>query len=160
MLTNIGAKMDNMKKVEKNRIQQKINDTYVPLRKLIFEDNDKETDIVQDFTDYSHVLASVELIIYSFVTANPETKDKEILYALKKIRKNPLNEVSRSEEDALAFAIMYGISRGLQQKRCAINEVHAMLDWLIHEVEGRIHNNESYSKMLNGFFKKRSRNQV
>lgn len=53
---------------------------------------------------------------------------------------------------------MYGISRGLQQKRRAINEVYAMLDWLIHEVEGRIQNNESYIEMLKGFFAKEGKN--
>jgi len=143
-----------MNDADKKRIQQKINATYVPLKELIFEDNEKETDVMKNFRDYSHVLASVELIIYSFITANPETKDEDILYALKTIRNDPLSKFSRSEEDALAFAIMYGLGRGLQQERLAINEIHALLDWLIHEVEGRIQNKESYIEMLKGFFKK------
>ena len=148
------GEVDRMKDTEKKRIQQKINDTYIPLKELIFEDNEKEIDVVNNFTDYSHVLANIELIIHSFITANPETTDKDILYALKKARRDPLHEFSQSEDEALEFAIMYGISRGLQQKRLAINEVDAMLGWLIHEVEGRIQNNESYIKMLKGFFKR------
>ena len=137
---------------EDKKIEQKIINTYIPLKKLIFEENQKKIDISINFTDYSHVLANVELMIHSFVTANPDTKDEEILSALKIIRKDPLHEFSKSEEDALAFAIMYGISRGLQQKRLAINEVCASLDWLIHEVEGRLDTGESYIKWIKTFF--------
>ncbi len=145
-----------MKDVAKNgidEIQQKIMDEYVPLKKLIFEDNEKEADAVKIFTDYSHVLASLELIIYSFITANPDTDDQEILHALRRIRKNPLHEFSQSDEDALAFAISYGMSIGLQQKMLSINEVHALLDWLIHEVAGRMQNNVSYIAWVKKFFK-------
>ncbi|MFH1711118.1 MAG: hypothetical protein ABH840_02285 [Nanoarchaeota archaeon] len=139
---------------DRKRIQQKIADTYIPLKKLIFEDNSKEIIITEkNFTDYSHVLASVEMIIPSFVIANPKTNDDDILNALKKIRKNPLHEPSRSEEDALAFAITYGMSRALQQKRIAINEINALLDWLISEVEGRMQKNEGYIKWLKDFMK-------
>src|SRR3989344_9201828 len=99
-----------MDDADRKRIQQKIKDSYVPLRELIFEDNGKEVDVVKNFTDYSPVLASVELVIYSFITANPETTDRDILHALQKIRRNPLYEFSKSEKDALAFAIIYGIS--------------------------------------------------
>ena len=137
---------------EDKKIEQKIINTYIPLKKLIFEENRKKIDIIINFTDYSHVLANVELMIHSFVIANPDTKDEEILSALKIIRKDPLHEFSKSEEDALAFAIMYGISRGLQQKRLAINEVCASLDWLIHEVEGRLDTGESYIKWIKTFF--------
>ena len=140
-----------MRKQDK-KIEQKIINTYIPLKKLIFEENQKKIDISINFTDYSHVLANVELMIHSFVTANPDTKDEEILSALKNIRKYPLHEFSKSEEDALAFAIMYGISRGLQQKSLAINEVCASLDWLIHEVEGRLDTGESYIKWIKTFF--------
>ncbi|MBW2974700.1 hypothetical protein KY366_03185 [Candidatus Woesearchaeota archaeon] len=136
---------------DRERIQKKITNTYVPLRKLIFEDNKKEVDIAQNFTEYSHVLASVEMILHSFVVANPETKDQDILCALKTLKENPLYEPSRSEEDALEFAIVYGMSRALQQKRLTINEVNALLDWLIHEVEGRTRKNESYIKWLKRF---------
>ncbi|MBI4981128.1 hypothetical protein HZC30_06255 [Candidatus Woesearchaeota archaeon] len=142
-----------MKDTTKKRIQQKIIATYVPLRELIFEDNGREVNVVKDFTDYSPVLASVELIIYSFTKANQNIYDQDILNALKRIRRNPLQEFSRSEEDALAFAIQYGISRGLQQKRLAINEIHALLDWLIHEVEGRMQKNENYIEWLGEFFR-------
>ena len=139
---------------ERKRIHQKITDTYIPFRKLIFEDNSKEITITENnFTDYSHVLASAEMIIHSFVMANPETTDDDILNAFRKIRKNPLDEPSRSEEDALAFAITYGMSRALQQKRLSLNEIHALLDWLIHEVEGRIQKNESYIGWLIDFMK-------
>ncbi len=134
------------------RIQEKIIATYIPLKELIFEDNQREVDVIKNFTDYSHVLASVELIIYSFITANPETDNHDILSALKRIRKDPLHEFSHSEEDALTFAITFGISRGLKQKRLAINEVYALLDWLIREVEGRIKRGESYIQMLKKFF--------
>lgn len=138
---------------DKTRTQEKIMATYVPLKELIFEDNQREVDVIKNFTDYSHVLASVELIIYSFISANPATNDQDILCALKRIRKDPLHEFSHFEEDALAFAIIFGISRGLRQKRLAINEVYALLDWLIHEVEGRIQRNESYTKWLEMFFR-------
>lgn len=148
MPTNIGAKMN-----DRTKIKDKIMAMYIPLKELIFEDNLKEVDIIKNFTDYSHVLASVELIIYSFITANQKTGNQDILQALKRIRKDPLHEFSHSEEDALAFAIVYGISRGLNQKRLAINEVNALLDWLIHEVEGRIKKGESYIQMLKKFFK-------
>ena len=138
---------------DRKRIQQKITDTYVPLKKLIFEENNREVDIAKNFTDYSHVLASVELMIHIFITANPETDNQEILQALRRVRKDPLHEFSHSEEDALAFAISYGMSGGLQQKRLTINEIYALLDWLIHEVEGRMQKNESYIEWLREFFK-------
>ena len=137
---------------DRKRIQQKIANTYIPLKKLIFEDNSKEIAITEKkFADYSHVLANVEMIIHSFAMANPETKDEDILNALKKIRKNPLHESSRSEEEALAFAITCGMSRALQQKRIAINEVNALLDWLTHEVDGSVQKNESYIEWLKEF---------
>ena len=135
----------------RKRIQQKIAVTYVPLKELIFEDNEREVDIIRNFTDYSYVLAGVELIIHSFITANPETKDQDILDALQRVRSSPLHEFSHSEEDALAFTITYGVSRALQQKRLAINEIHALLDWLIYEVEGRIESGESYIVTLRKF---------
>jgi len=140
---------------DRKRIQQKIMETYVPLKELIFEDNHRDIDIARNFTDYSHVLASVELIIHSFITANSETEDKDILDALQRIRTSPLHEFSHSEEDALAFAITYGMSRALQQKRLAINEIKALLGWLIYEVEGRMQKNESYIEWLRGFMKDR-----
>ena len=148
-----------MKDTIEKELQQKITATYVPLKELILEDNRRGVDVVKDFTNYSHVLGSVELIIYSFATANPETKDKDILDALKKIRRDPLYEFSRSEEDALAFAIMYGMSRGLQHRKLAINEVYALLDWLIHEVEGRLEKGESYITMLKRFFKNETKHK-
>lgn len=126
--------------------------TYISLKELIFEDNKRGIDILNNFEDYSHVLAGAELIIYGFITANPKTKDIEVLNALKRIRINPIQEFSRSEEDALAFAITCGMSRGLQQKRLAINEIRAVLDWLIYEVGGRIKQGESYIQMLKKFF--------
>ncbi|MEW5896666.1 MAG: hypothetical protein AB1668_03170 [Nanoarchaeota archaeon] len=139
---------------DRSRIQKKISTTYVPLKKLIFEDNGKEVHIVRNFTDYSHVLARIEMTIHCFGKANPRTKDEEILSALKRIREDPLYESSYSEEDALAFAITYAMSQGLQEKRLAINEVKALLDWLIYEVEGRMKRGESYiaafEKFLNG----------
>jgi len=141
-----------MENADSKRIKQKIVNTYVPLKNLIFEDNRKEINITNNFTNYSHVLASVELIIHSFIIANPETKDEEILSALKRIKENPLHEFSLSEEDALEFAVIYGISRGLQQKRLAINEVRALLDWMIHEVEGRLETGESYIAWIKAFF--------
>ncbi len=134
-------------------IQQKIKDTYVPLRKLMFEDNEKKVDVQKHFTNYSYVLANIELIIHSFLLVNSKTQDKDILCALKRIRKDTFQEYSQSEEDELAFVIMYGISIALQHKRLAINEVNALLDWLIHEVEGRARNGESYVIMLKKFFK-------
>ena len=141
-----------MENADSKRIKQKIVNTYVPLKNLIFEDNRKEINITNNFTNYSHVLASVELIIHSFIIANPETKDEEILSALKRIKENPLHEFSLSEEDVLEFAVIYGISRGLQQKRLAINEVRALLDWIIHEVEGRLETCESYIAWIKTFF--------
>ena len=146
---------------DRKRIQQKTEDTYVPLKKLIFEDNSTEIHITEkNFTDYSHVLASVELIIHSFITANPETSDKDILNALQRIRSNPLHEFSHSEEDALAFTITYSMSMALQQKRLTINEIYALLDWLIHEVEGRMQKNESYIEWLKEFFNIRGKNEL
>ena len=143
----------NMKSISKDEkmIQQKITAMYVPLRELIFEGDGREIDIVKNFTDYSYVLASVELIIHSFIKANPETDDQEILNALKRIRKDPLQEFSLSEEDSLAFSITYSMSRALQQKRLTINEISALLDWLIYEVEGRIARGESYIVALKKF---------
>lgn len=145
---------------ERKRIQQKITDTHIPLKKLIFEDNGRKVDIAKNFTNYSHVLASVELIIHSFITANPDTNDHDILHTMKTIRKDPFHEFSHSEEDALAFAIIYGMSRGLQQKRLTINEVHALLDWLIHEVEGRMQKEGGYTGWLREFFRKDNLKQV
>ena len=139
----------------RKRIQQKIADTYVPLKKLIFEDNHGEIDIAKNFTDYSYVLASVELIIHSFITANSETSDQDILNALQRVRSNPSHEFSQSDEDALAFAVTYGMSMALQQKRLAINEIKALLDWLIYEVNGRMQKNESYIEWLKEFMKDR-----
>ena len=136
----------------KNKTKQKIKSTYVPLRKLIFEDNKKEVDIVNHFTDYSPVLARIELRLYHFIKANPETEDQDALKALKEIREDPLHEFCCSDDEALEFAIVHAISQGLQQKRLALNEVKALLDWLIHEVEGRIKKNESYLVWLDGFF--------
>ena len=135
----------------KGRIQREIAATYVPLKELIFEDNEKEINIITNFTDYSHVLARVELMIHHFVIANPSTKDIEILSALKRIRKDPLHEFSRSDEDALAFVITYAMSTGLQEKRLAINEVQALLDWLIYDVERRLKQEESYITALQQF---------
>ena len=149
-----------MKDTTKQRIQQKITATYVPLRELIFEDNGRKVNVIKNFTNYSPVLASVELIIYSFMKANKNTCDPDILKALTRIRRNPLQEFSHSEEDALAFAIQYGLSRGLQQKRLAINEVHALLDWLIHEVEGRMQKNECYIEWLKEFMNNNPQNAV
>ena len=142
-----------MKTKTRDRIQQEIAATYVPLKELIFEDNKKEINIITHFTDYSHVLARVELMIHRFVVANPSTKDIEILSALKRIKEDPLREFSQSDEEALAFTISYGMSTGLQEKRLAINEVRALLDWLIYEVEGRMQKKESYIEWLNDFFK-------
>ncbi len=148
--------MNGANKNKINEVHQKIMDQYVPLKKIIFEDNKKEVDIIQNFTEYSNVLANVELMIHSFVTANPDTTDKEILYNLRRVRKDPLHEFSHLDEDALAFAITYGMSRGLQQKRLFINEINALLDWLIHEVDGRMQKNESYIEWLRTFFKDNS----
>ena len=142
-----------MKDAEKKRIEKKIINTYVPLRKLIFEENNKNTNITNDFKDYSHVLASVELVIYCFVTVNSKIKDGDILFSLKRVRKDPLYEFSdTNEDDAFEFAIIYGISRGLQQKGLALNEVYALIDWLIHEVEGRLETGESYIEWIKTFF--------
>ncbi|MDP2749752.1 MAG: hypothetical protein Q8O89_02890 [Nanoarchaeota archaeon] len=142
-----------MKDAEKKRIEKNIINTYVPLRKLIFEENNKNADIINDFKDYSHVLASVELVIYCFVTANLKIKDGDVLSSLKRVKKDPLYEFSDiNEDDAFEFAITYGISRGLQQKRLAINEVCALLDWMIHEVEGRLETDESYVAWIKKFF--------
>ena len=152
----VKERKEKIKEVAKNRmdeIQEKLMDKYVPLKKLIFEDNEKRVNVVQDFTDYSYVLASVEFIIHNFIIANPETDDHDILSALKHIRKDPLREFSHSDEDALAFAITFGMSMGLQQKRLSINEIRALLDWLVHEVEGRTQKNESYIEWLRKFFK-------
>lgn len=136
-----------------NAAEKKIIDTYTPLRKLIFEENNKNADIINDFKDYSYVLASVELVIYSFVTTNPKIKDEDILFSLKRVRKDLLYAFSDTDEDdAFEFAIIYGISMGLQQKRLALNEVHALLDWLIHEVEGRLETGESYILWIKKFF--------
>jgi hypothetical protein len=140
-------------RADRKRIQQNIARTYVPLKELIFEDNNGEVDIAKNFTEYSHVLASVELILHSFITANPETSDQDILDALQRIRNNPLQEFSHSEENALAFAITYGMSMALQQKRLSINEINALLDWLIYEVEGRMQKKESYSEWLKDFLR-------
>jgi len=142
-----------MKNKYDEKIHQKITAAYVPLKELILEDNGKEIDVIKYFTDYSRVLGSIELIIHSFISAHSETKDEEILSVLKEIRKNPLRESSLSEENALASAIMYGMSEELQRRKLAINEVHALLDWLIHEVEGRLEKGESYITMLKRFFK-------
>ena len=147
------VKIKNTVKNKINDIQQKIMDKCVPLKKLIFEDNEKAVNITaQNFTEYSHVLASVELMIYSFITANPETSDHDILSAMNRIRKDPMREFSQSDEEALAFAVTYGMSRGLQQNRLTINEIYALLDWLIHEIKGRMEKNESYIEWLNKFF--------
>ncbi len=140
-------------KATKKRVQEKIARIYTPLKELIFEENRKEMDVIKNFTEYSHLLAIVEMMIHTFIRANPETTDKDILDALKRIRKDTFHEFSQSDEDALAFAITYGMSKALVQKRLALNEVHALLDWLIHEVEGRMKKNESYSKWLMKFFK-------
>ena len=140
-----------MKAKTRDRIQQEIAATFVPLKELIFEDNKKEINIIACFKDYSHVLARVELIIHNFVMANPSTKDTEILSALKRIWQDPLHEFSRSDEDALAFAITYAMSTGLQEKRLAINEVRSLLNWLIYEVEGRLKQAESYITALQKF---------
>lgn len=151
----VKERVDRMKDAAKNKIddiQQKIMANYIPLKKLIFEDNQKEVNIVKNFTEYSHVLASVELMIRCFITAHPNTDDQDILSALKRIKEEPLHEFSRSEEEALAFAITYGMSRGLQQRRLTINEIRALLDWLIHEVGGRMQKNESYIEWLKKFF--------
>lgn len=142
-----------MKNTIENEIHQKIADTYVPLKELILEDNGKEIDVVKHFPNYSYVLASVELIIYSFATANPKIKDEDVLYSLKDVRRDPLYEFLRFGKDPLTFAIIYAMSRGLQHRKLAINEVNAILDWLIHEIKGRLDKDRSYITMLKRFFK-------
>ncbi len=151
-LEELGRNLFTMIELEEEATKRMM-DKYVPLNQLVLERKNHPICIDGTEEKFGFILAPTELVLFNFFIANSDTTDADVLKALRRVKENPLHGFGTDDEDALEFAITFGLSQGLQQRKLSIDEIKAILDWLIKEVEGHSDGKQGYLEFLEDFFK-------